>query len=113
MTMLCGRVEQAEAVRAVVRGDRAAVAGLGAADWTGVVAECQRLVNAASAVQAQAMARAAAYRTRLRDDGTRVEEQRSIGTRPLDAGSLVSDELATSDQHAAKRVAESVEQVAR
>lgn len=99
--------------QAVLTADRAWLSRLGSSDWVALVAECQRLVNAVSAVQAQAMARAAAYRSRWSEGGALTEEQGAIGTLPMDSGALVSDELATSDRHASRRVGESVEQVAR
>ena len=74
------------------------------AQWAAVVAASQRVVNAACAVQNDAIASLAAIEPAELEDGSEVETHRAAGHVALDAPAIVSGALAVSAVHAEHRV---------
>ena len=74
------------------------------AQWAAVVSASQRVVNAACAVQDDAIASLAAIEPAELEDGTEVETHRAGGHVALDAAAIVSGVLAVSAVHAERRV---------
>ena len=74
------------------------------AQWAAVVSASQRVVNAACAVQDDAIASLAAIEPAELEDGTEVETHRAGGHVALDAAAIVSGVLAVSAVHAEHRV---------
>lgn len=74
------------------------------AQWAGVVASAQRVIDTACAVQDAAIARLASVEPELVEDGTVVECHRALGHVALDAPAVVSGVLSVSAVHAERRV---------
>ena len=80
-----------------------AVAG-SRADWGEVVTTAQRVINAASAVQDEAIVAVCSIEDELLEDGTVVEGHRAPGHVALDGPAIVSGALNVSTVHAEHRV---------
>ena len=76
----------------------------GRAGWAAVLGECQRLMNAAAALQDEAVVALAAIEPVELDDGTEAETHRPVGHVSLDASAIVSGALTVSAVHAERRV---------
>ena len=74
------------------------------AEWAQLVAESQRVVNTATALQNLAITRLAAIEDDLLDDGSVVESARVPGHIALDAPDVVAGALGVSHNHAEQRV---------
>ena len=72
--------------------------------WAEVVRSCQAVVNAATALQDEAMVRLVAIEPFVLDDGTIAESHRAPGHVALDAPALVASALEVSQVHAERRV---------
>jgi hypothetical protein len=97
-----------ESVAGLAASASAAPQGVSSSEWVGVVADCQRLVNALSAVQTVALARLSALEEEQAEDGTTLERDLGVGHQRLDAPALVSDVLGLTDAGAAARVGHAV-----
>jgi hypothetical protein len=98
---VAGVAEVCQARRAVEGVARRLAGGRGAArgtraEWAELVAESQRLVNVAAAVQDAAIARLAAIEDELLEDGTLAESPRLPGHIALDAPDVVAGVLGVS-----------------
>ena len=100
--------EVREAVAGLAASVAAAPEGVSSSEWVGVVGDCQRLVNALSAVQTVALARLAALEDEPAEDGTTIERDLGVGHQRLDAPALVSDLLGLTDAGAGARVGHAV-----
>jgi len=100
--------ELREAVAGLVASVSASPQGVSSSEWVGVVGDCQRLVNALSAVQTVALARLAALEDEPAEDGTTIERDLGVGHQRLDAPALVSDLLGLTDAGAGARVGHAV-----
>ena len=78
--------------------------GGGSAELAEVIRVSQQVINAATAVQDQAITRVAAIEVEELDDGTLVETHRAAGYQALDAPAIVAGALAVSTVHADRRV---------
>ena len=72
--------------------------------WAEVVRSCQSVVNAATALQDEAMVRLVAIEPFVLDDGTITESHRAPGHVALDGPALVASALEVSQVHAERRV---------
>ena len=72
--------------------------------WVEVVRSCQSIVNAATAVQDEAMVRLVAIEPVVLEDGTVAESHRTPGHVALDGPALVASALEVSQVHAERRV---------
>ncbi|GAA4401503.1 hypothetical protein GCM10023168_11170 [Fodinibacter luteus] len=82
--------------------------GLPSAEWVGLVAQCQAVVNSLTAAQDAALARLACIEVELAEDGTLVERAHPLGHQALDAPDLAAPALAATHQHAARRMGSAV-----
>ncbi|MFQ6172480.1 HNH endonuclease signature motif containing protein [Oryzobacter sp. R7] len=76
--------------------------------WAEVVRSCQRVVNAASAVQDEAIVALAAIEPVTLEDGTDAETHKAPGHVALDAAAVVSGALEVTANHASDRVRDAV-----
>ncbi len=78
------------------------------AEWAEVVSTAQRVINAATAVQDEAIVAVCAFEDDVLEDGTAVEGHRAPGHVALDGPALVSGALSVSVRHAEHRVRSAV-----